>query len=132
MKPNVLLVDDNKVHRTVTTRLLAKAGYEISVAGDGEEALRRAGEDHPDLILLDMLLPRIPGQDVLRTLKANPDTAKIPVIVLSGLPQTNEEKLRKEGAAGYMEKSAFEQDKKGNSLLELVGTVLRESGQSNP
>ena len=127
MKTSVLLVYDNKLHRAVTTRLLAKAGYEISVAGDGEEALRLACKDHPDLILLDMLLPRMAGQDVLRALKGNPDAAKIPVIVVTGLSQKNEEKLRKEGAAAFLEKSVLEVDKQGKTLIQLVGTVLRES-----
>ena len=131
MKTNVLLVDDSKLLRAANSHLLAKAGYEVLVASDGEEGLRLACENHPDLILLDMLLPKMAGQDVLRALKANPDTAKIPVVVVTGLSQKNEEKLRKDGAAAFLEKSVLELDKQGTSLIQIVGTVLRESGQGN-
>ena len=67
-------------------RVLAKAGYNILNAADGEEALRSAYENLPDLILLDMLLPKLGGQQVLHALKSNPETAHIPVIVLSSFP----------------------------------------------
>jgi len=79
-------------------RVLAKAGYNILNAADGEEALRSAYENLPDLILLDMLLPKLGGQQVLHALKSNPETAHIPVIVLSSLSQLNEAKLKEEGA----------------------------------
>ncbi len=62
----ILLVEDSKFLRLATERALARAGYEINSAPDGEEALRLAKEKLPDLILLDMLLPKMSGPDVLR------------------------------------------------------------------
>jgi CheY-like chemotaxis protein len=102
----VLLVEDSKFLRLSNERVLTKAGYEVSTAADGEEALRIAGEKLPDIILLDMMLPKLSGPDVLRKLKENPTTSAIPVIVLSSLSQKNEEKLIHDGAAAYFEKSA--------------------------
>ena len=79
----ILLVEDSKFLRLATGRALAHAGYEMTFAGDGDEALLMAGENLPDLILLDMMLPKMSGPDVLKALKKEPVTAAIPVVVLS-------------------------------------------------
>ena len=102
---NVLLVEDNKLTRMVTERLLAKAGYRVVSASDGEEALEMARQDRPDVVLLDMMLPKLSGPEVLRTLKANVETATVPVVVLTGLSQKNEGRLLEDGAAAFVEKS---------------------------
>jgi CheY-like chemotaxis protein len=120
----VLLVEDSKFLRLSNERVLTKAGYEVSTAADGEEALRIAGEKLPDIILLDMMLPKLSGPDVLRKLKENPTTSAIPVIVLSSLSQKNEEKLIHDGAAAYFEKSALDLDKNSDRLAATVETVL--------
>lgn len=93
---------------------------------DGHEALQVADSDSPDLVLLDMLLPKIGGPDVLKALKINQKTATIPVIVLSGLAQKNEAKLMQDGASGYYEKSKMEFDA-GAGLVDLIRKVLHES-----
>src|SRR3954463_6447721 len=97
----VLLVEDSKFLRIANERALTKAGFRVSFAADGEEALRIAQAELPDVILLDMLLPKLSGPAVLRKLKESPATSSIPVIVLSALSQMNEEKLIQEGAAAY-------------------------------
>jgi len=122
----VLLVDDSKFLRMANERALSRAGYQVSTAGDGEEALRVANDTLPDIILLDMMLPKISGTEVLRALKANPATMDIPVIVLTSLSQKNEEKLLHEGAAAYFEKSTLELDKSSDRLAATVETVLRQ------
>jgi CheY-like chemotaxis protein len=104
---------------------LSRAGYLVSTAADGEEALQVAQDKLPDIILLDMMLPKISGPEVLRTLKANPATRNIPVVVLTSLSQKNEEKLIHEGAIAYFEKSALELDKSSDRLAATVATVLR-------
>jgi two-component system, OmpR family, phosphate regulon response regulator PhoB len=121
----VLLVEDSKFLRMANERALSKAGYQVSTAADGEEALQVANDKLPDIILLDMLLPKISGPDVLKALKANPATMDIPVIVLTSLSQKNEEKLLSEGAAAYFEKSALALDKSSDRLAATVETVLR-------
>jgi CheY-like chemotaxis protein len=120
----VLLVDDSKFLRMANERALSRAGFQVTTAGDGEEALQLANEKLPDIILLDMMIPKISGPDVLKALKINPATMDIPVIVLSSLPQRNEERLLHEGAAAYCEKSSLELDKRSDRLAAKVENVL--------
>ena len=120
----VLLVDDSKFLRMANERALSRAGYEVSTAADGEEALRVAHDKLPDIILLDMMLPKISGPDDLKALKGNPATMDIPVVVLTSLSQRNEEKLLHEGAVAYFEKSTLQLDKSSNRLAATVETVL--------
>jgi len=124
VKCKVLLVEDSKFLRMANERALCRAGYEVSTAADGQEALQVANDKLPDIILLDMLLPKLSGPDVLRALKANPATMDIPVIVLSSLSQKNGEKLIQEAAAAYFEKSTLELDKSSNPLAATIETVL--------
>jgi len=122
--PKVLLVEDSKFLRLANQRALMRAGYDVSVAGDGEEALRVANERLPDIILLDMILPRLSGPEVLHALKKNPATKPIPVVVLTRLAQINEQKLIQEGAEAYYEKSTLDLDKNSDRLASTVETVL--------
>ena len=121
----VLLVEDSKFLRLVNERSLQRAGYEVVPAADGEEALRFAQERLPDVILLDMMIPKISGPDVLKALKANPATEDIPVIVLSSLSQMNEEKLLHEGAVAYFQKDKLELDKGSDRLANTIASVLQ-------
>ena len=120
----VLLVEDSKFLRMATEHALSKAGYLVSTAADGEEALQVANDKLPDIILLDMMLPKISGPNVLKALKENPATMHIPVIVLTSLSQKNEKKLLSEGAAAYFEKSALALDQNSSRLADTVETVL--------
>ncbi|HEV2400973.1 MAG TPA: response regulator [Candidatus Sulfotelmatobacter sp.] len=121
---SILLVEDSKFLRLASERALIKAGYSVVSTDDGEHALRVAQERIPDLILLDMLLPKLGGSEVLRALKKDPATAQIPVVVLSSLPQKNEAKLKKDGAAAYFEKAKLHLDSSSQSLLDLVKAML--------
>ncbi len=125
----VLLVEDSKFLRMATEHALSKAGYLVSTAADGEEALQVANDKLPDIILLDMMLPKISGPNVLKALKENPATMHIPVIVLTSLSQKNEEKLLSEGAAAYFEKSALALDQNSSRLADTVGTVLARASR---
>ena len=100
----VLVVEDSKFLRADREHVLKKAGYLVLTAADGLEALTVAREALPDLILLDMMLPKLDGPSVLRALKADPVTAQIPVVVVTALSQKNEEKLMHDGAAAFLEK----------------------------
>jgi CheY-like chemotaxis protein len=122
----VLLVEDSKFLRIANERALAKAGYEVTTAADGEEALRVANDELPDVILLDMLLPKLSGPEVLHALKNNPATMAIPVIVVSSLSQKNEERLKQAGAVEYFEKSNLDLEKHPGRLAAAVETVLRQ------
>ena len=129
MRTTVLLVEDSKIQKLANERLLHKAGYTVLNAADGEEALRLAREAIPDIILLDMLLPKLSGLEVIRALRGNPPTARIPVLVFSSLPQANGAKLQEEGAAGYFEKSRLADRPAAaeRELVELIDDIVRKS-----
>ncbi|MGA9355472.1 MAG: response regulator [Terriglobales bacterium] len=118
----VLLVEDSKISIVERRQCLNKAGYQVFVAVDGLEALSVARDNQPDLILLDMMLPKLDGPSVLRALKADASTAQIPVIVVTGLSRNNEERLLNDGAAAFVGK---EQLQRGNGpLLYTIKKVL--------
>src|SRR6202047_5621325 len=123
----ILLVEDSKFQRVANGRALAMAGYSVIHAADGEEGLRVARESIPDLILLDMMLPKVSGLDVLRALKGDVLVKHIPVIVLSGLGQANEAKLTSEGAAAFVMKSEKSFENASSHLIRTVESVLTQS-----
>ena len=120
----ILLVEDSKFLRVATERILTRAGYQVICAGDGDEALALAGSRLPDLIVLDMLLPKLSGPEVLRSLKKNDLTARIPVVVLSGLSQNNGPKLVQEGADAFIEKGSLRADP-GRLLAAVMAALPR-------
>ena len=79
----ILYVEDNDDNVFMLTRRLTKRGYEVVVAGNGEEGVARANEEQPGLILMDLSLPVLDGWEATRQLKSNPATQNIPVIALS-------------------------------------------------
>jgi twitching motility two-component system response regulator PilH len=121
----VLVVEDSRFMRTTMKRILVEAGFGVVDVNDGEEGLQLARQSKPDLVILDMLLPKMGGEHLLRSLKQDPTTASIPVIVVSVLPQSNADKLKNEGAVAYMEKSKLDLTTSGDNLLRLVEAVLR-------
>jgi CheY-like chemotaxis protein len=123
----VLLVEDSKFLRMATEHSLSKAGYLVSTAADGEEALQVAKEKLPDIILLDMMLPKISGPNVLQALKENHATMPIPVIVLTSRSHKNEEKLISAGAAAYFETSALALDQNSDLLTTTVEVLAPKS-----
>jgi len=84
-KPLILVVDDDLSIRKTIGRRLEREGYRVVTAGSGEEGLRVATEKLPDLVLLDVMMPKMKGRDVCARLKADPKTAHIPVIFLTAL-----------------------------------------------
>src|SRR5215469_7344692 len=93
---------------------------EVISAEDGEQALQYAREMQPDLVLLDLLLPKVAGTEVLARLKNESLTARIPVVVVSGLSERNRQKLIDAGADDYLEKSAVMPDKGVNLLPKML------------
>ena len=79
----LLLVEDNENSRDMLSRRLTQRGYEVVVAQDGEEALDKASREHPDVILMDISLPKLNGWEVTRRLRTMPDTQHLPVIALT-------------------------------------------------
>jgi two-component system, cell cycle response regulator DivK len=81
--PTVLLVEDNEDNRTIYTTILRHYGHEVAEAGTGEEGIRLARELQPGVILMDIAMPGIDGWEATRRLKADPQTASIPVVALT-------------------------------------------------
>ena len=120
----ILLVEDSRTLRLSNERALLKAGYEVICAEDGEAALQCAKEQMPDLILLDLLLPRLSGLEVLTRLKHNRATASIPVVALTGLSDKNRQKLIDAGAEDYLAKNAVLPDKGPNRLPDALDALI--------
>jgi|SRR5271156_6608281 len=120
----ILLVDDSKFLRIATERALARAGYVVTAAMDGERALELARTTKPDLILLDMLLPKMSGPEVLKALKNDPITAGIAVVVFSGLSLKNAERLQHDGAYAFLEKSQLALDKGSATFLVALAEIV--------
>lgn len=127
---NILIVDDSRFLRKANEMALARAGHNVIGASDGQEGLRLAHEHKPDLVVLDMMLPVLSGPDVLRAMRKDPETAEIPVMVLTSLPQCNEQKLHDDGATAYFEKSSLKVDKGSKPFVEAVQTLLHKFSPS--
>lgn len=105
-------------------RVLSQAGYEVICAEDGLSALKLAHDQQPDIILLDMILPKLSGPDVLKRLKEDAKTADIPVIVLSSLTEKNRDKLVEAGAEEYVEKNSLAPVPGVNLLPKILENVI--------
>jgi DNA-binding response OmpR family regulator len=123
----ILLVEDSRFLRVAIERALAKAGHEVIGIPDGRHALLAARSNLPAIILLDMMLPGLDGTGVLKELKQNSSTSHIPVIVLTGLSQKNEAKLKEVGAAAYIEKSSLNLAQNADALIKVMVSVLDRS-----
>ena len=113
----VLLAEDDRFLRRAAEARLRRHGLEVLTAVDGEEALRLARSERLDLVLLDVVMPKLDGFEVLKLLKEDAATASIPVIVLSNLGQDRDVALAKTlGAVAYLVKANL-------SLQDLVDRV---------
>lgn len=92
---HVLIVEDNEMNRDMLSRRLKRKGFDISIAVDGQEGVDKAREIQPDIILMDMSLPKIDGWQATRLVKSNPDTKQIPIVALTAhaMPEDREKAL---------------------------------------
>ena len=108
VKGSVLVVEDEPLLGNLLKRRLAKEGFEVLYAKDGEEALEVLKQSEPDLMLLDIILPKISGFELLEIISVDPQLSgkKIPVVVISNLGQEGDiEKARSLGVVGYFVKA---------------------------
>ena len=121
----ILVAEDDRFLRKAAEMALKRQGYTVLTAADGEEALRAARTELPDLILLDLIMPKLNGFDVLQALKKETPTAHIPVIILSNLGQDRDvQQAMDAGAAAYFIKT----DLSLQALGQRVEVVLTASG----
>ncbi len=107
----IFIVEDDEFLRSLTVKRLEKENYSIAVAADGESALKHLETDHPDLVLLDLLLPGVDGFQVLEKMHSNSSLAQIPVVVFSNLGQREDiERAKGLGATDFLIKANFTLD----------------------
>lgn len=92
MAKTILVIDDDIITQNMLRSTLMQAGYSVTVASNGEEGIKRASEQPPDLIILDIMMPGMGGDDVAGFLQMDPETQKIPIIFLSSLIKENEKR----------------------------------------
>lgn len=122
MKPRILVVDDNETNLELLATKLEAEGYEVAKAINGVEALEKVDAFHPDLIMLDVMMPRMDGYEVCRRLKAREETRYIPIVMLTARTELEDKMLGLElGAEDYMTKpySLLEVSARVKSLLRM-------------
>jgi len=123
MAKTILFIEDESALQKTFGDILSQEGYEMVSALDGEVGLRLAKEKKPDLILLDLILPRVHGFEVLKQLKTDPETKKIPIIVLTNLEGIGDvEKAIELGANTYLIKAQYSLEE----VLEKIKKALEE------
>lgn len=124
MKKKILFIEDERSLHKTFFELLTQEGYELISAYDGEEGTKLAKEKRPDLILLDLILPKKHGLVVLEEIKKDPNTKDIPVIVLTNLEDIETlERALNLGATTYLVKAEYSLDE----VLEKIKKVLENS-----
>lgn len=121
--PRILLVEDNEMNRDMMSRWLIRWGYEVTIAVDGEEAFSKVHSAKPDLILMDLGLPKIDGWEATRRLKAVVETSQIPIIAVTGYAMEDDrEKALAAGCDNYSAKPVdFER------LQEMIEDLLQRT-----
>jgi two-component system cell cycle response regulator DivK len=119
----VLYVEDNEFNRKIVRHLLGRTSYRLLEAADGEAGVTTAREAVPDLIIMDIQLPKLSGLEATRRLHADPVTAPIPIIVITSFALAgDEEKAREAGAAAYLAKPYSPRE-----LLQMIRQLAPES-----
>jgi CheY-like chemotaxis protein len=116
----ILIVEDNELNRDMLTRRLARKGFDTAIAVDGEQGVRQARSEMPDLIVMDMSLPVLDGWEATRRIKADPETRSIPVIALTAHAMAGDrERALQAGCDDYDTKPV-----EFASLLEKIEALL--------
>ncbi len=119
----VLHIEDNEYNRKIVRQLLSRTSFRLLEAVDGEEGLRVAQRELPDLILMDVQLPKLSGLDATRLLRADPRTAQIPLVVVTSFALSGDDRRAIDaGASAYLAKPYSPRD-----LMALINRFLPEN-----
>lgn len=117
----ILLVEDEPSLQQTLGAILRQEGFEVVVALDGIMGLEKIKKEKPDLVLLDLILPKLDGFEVLKKIKGDPEIAQIPVIVLTNLEGTEDvEKALELGATTYLVKANYEIDEVVDKIKQSI------------
>lgn len=118
----VLLVEDDQFLRKMYSKKLQVAGFETEVAGDGEEGLAKMKSFKPNLVLMDVMMPKLNGLEATSKAKADPDIKDIPILVLTNLSSSEDAQTAvKRGAVGYLVKSEYTP----SQIIEKVKNIIK-------
>jgi len=122
MPKKVLIIEDEEIMIDLLQKKLAKEGYEISIARDGEKGLEVMKEVKPDLILLDIIMPKMGGFEVMEEMNKNKELKKIPVVVISNSGQPVElDRAQKLGAKDWLIKTEFDPQEVIDKVVKQIG-----------
>jgi two-component system cell cycle response regulator DivK len=121
-QPTILYVEDNEYNRKIVRQLLGRTSYRLIEALDGESGVAAAFEERPDLILMDVQLPKLSGLDATRMLRADERTQGVPIVIITSFAMSGDrERATAAGAAGYLAKPYSPRE-----LLAMVRQFLPE------
>lgn len=122
----ILIVEDDPLMSRMYQKIFSFHNYDVELANDGEEALVKVADIKPTIILLDVMMPRMNGLQVLERLKADPSTSSIPVVMLTNLAgQQDAETALSKGAVKYIIKSEHEPKEVANMVEEIIAGYTR-------
>lgn len=128
MPVRVLLVEDDQLIQRMYQKIFTFEKYEVVTASDGEEALEKARTSDPTIILLDVMMPKMNGMEVLERLKMDPNTKAIPVVMLSNLAGENDaETALAKGAVKYIIKSEHDPKEVADMIQEIIAGYTRDA-----
>jgi CheY-like chemotaxis protein len=117
----ILLIEDNRFLRRACEIGLSARGFRVTSAVDGEDGVKRALAEHPDLILLDLVMPKMSGLEALRVLREANETRQIPVLVVSNSPREQYlDEVTRLGAVGYLVKANLRLDDLANHIMGVL------------
>ncbi len=127
MAAKILITEDDPLMSRMYQKIFTFEGFEVEMAADGQEGLDKARAIKPTMILLDVMMPKLNGLQVLEKLKADPETKSIPVVMLTNLAgQQDAESALAKGAIKYIVKSEYEPKQVADMVKELLAAYTRD------
>jgi len=122
MAKKILLIEDEQIIVDLLQRKLTEEGYNVALAKDGEEGIKAMKAEKPDLILLDIVMPKMGGLEVMEEMQKNPDLKRIPVIIVSNSGQPIElDRAKKLGAKDWLVKTEFDPQEVIEKVVNQIG-----------
>ena len=122
MAKKILLIEDEKIMVGLLRKKLTKEGYDVSVAWDGKEGLKKARKESPNLILLDIIMPKMGGFEVMEEIAKDKELKKIPIIIVSNSGQPVElERAKELGVKDWLIKTEFDPQEVLDKVIKQIG-----------